>query len=462
MRESLRYSVSMPVELPASIAFMLDEFCDTQLALGDVQKRFSDRLFVRDYFDQCGAAITTYKYADNLKVRPDKFDICAGSGLDPLSSFGKCPELGCVVAYAHQFARTACLYADRVAITDPFSFTVSANPGDIFFALNVLKVLRPLIETGIIVFSPAAYVSCPHCAQAMEAAEKQVAAQLWREFARSAIDVFRFKDGRRWRLSFGSPLFTNGVADIRFTVPATKEAIAGTKPHMLLSGKSAMKLARQYRGTLEEHFAKCANNVVFDSITGRRCNTTVVTSTRQEAAGYRLLDRHGVGAMLPDWSQMRTVQLPALQQLTAIEAMQVREEAEKALPAFRAKLQRDLVSLKDLSDDAEEKRALEVAAELRLAARELQGQFASLRLQSVGRRENLLAGLAIGFEIVALTSKDPATVLAAGGTFAALMIAAHQGRSAREEKHELLVHQPAYVLLTAERVHQAEHQSGAR
>jgi hypothetical protein len=452
----------MPAELPASITFMLDEFRGTQLVLGDVQKRFSDRLFVRDYFDQCGAAIRTYKYADHLKVRPGKFDICAGSGLDPLSPFGKCSELGCVVAYAHQFARTACLYADRVAIPDPFSFTIESTHGEILWALNVLKVLRPLIEAGIVVFSPAAYVSCHHCAQAVESAENQVAAQLWQEFARSAVDVFRFKDGRRWRLSVGSLLLTNGAADVRFAVPATKEAIAGTKPYMLVSGKNAMKLLRQYRGMLKEHFAQCAHKVVFDSITGRRCGTTVVTSTRQEAAGYRLLDRHGVGAMVPEWSMMRTVQLPALQQLTAIEAMQVREEAGRALPAFRAKLQRDLVSLKDLSDEAEEKRALEVAAELRLAARELQGQFASLRLQSVRRRENLLAGLAIGFEIVSLTSRDPATVLAAGGTFAALMIAAHQGRSAREEKHELLVHQPAYVLLTAERVHQAKHQSGAQ
>ena len=85
---------------------------------------------------------------------------------------------------------------------------------------------------------------------------------------------------------------------------------------------------------------------------------------------------------------LRTIPLPALQRLSALQALQVRKEAEKAMPAFRAKLQRDLMSLKNVSDEAEEKRALEVAAELRVAARDLQGQLARLRLPSVRRSEN--------------------------------------------------------------------------
>jgi hypothetical protein len=113
------------------------------------------------------------------------------------------------------------------------------------------------------------------------------------------------------------------------------------------------------------------------------------------------------------------------------------------------------MSLKDFSDEAEEERALEVAAELRLAARDLQGQLASIRLPSVRRREKLFAGLAFALEIVALSSGNPATVLAATGTFAAFMIAAHQSHRDHQEKREVLVHQPAYVLLTAERIHEA-------
>ena len=452
------YSVTVPAELPPSIAFMLDEFRGNQFVLADVRKRLSDRSFVKDFFDQCCAGISTFKYADRLRARPSKFDIYAGSGLNPLSSAGKCQEPQCVINYAHHFARTACLYSDRVVIPDPFSFTyIEATAGEVLWSLNVLKVLKPLLEAGGIVFSPAAYLSCPNCAKVMESEREQVTSRLWQEFTHSSPDVFRYKDGRRWRLSFGSPLFMNSGVEFRFTTPATREAIAATRPDTLLTGKSAMNLVRQYSNVLQEHCAQCAHDVVFDSFNGNRCNTTVVTSTPEEAAAYRLLDGRKVGSTLPDWSMLRTIQLPALQHLTASQALQVREEAQKALPAFRAKVQRELMSLKDVSDEAEEERALEAAAELRIAARELQGQLASLSLPSVRRREKLFGGLALAFEIVALGTTNPSVTIAAVSTFAALMIAAHKSQSDRQEKHEVLVHQPAYVLLTAERIHEASH-----
>src|SRR5580698_3261797 len=224
--ESLLYSVSMPAELPPSIAFMLDEFRGNQLVLADVREKLSDKLFVRDFFDQCLAGISTFEYADRIKPRPSKFDIYAGSSLNPLSPAGKCNEPECVIGYAHHFARTACLYADRVVLPDPFSFTyIEASAGEILWSLGVLKVLRPLLEAGVVVFGPAAYVSCPNCAKVTKSEEKHVASRLWQEFTNSAPDVFRYKDGRRWRLSFGSPLFMNSGIEFRFTTPATKEAI---------------------------------------------------------------------------------------------------------------------------------------------------------------------------------------------------------------------------------------------
>ena len=43
----------MPAELPPSIAFMLDEFRGEKFTLEDVSKSLSDKVFVKDYFDQC-------------------------------------------------------------------------------------------------------------------------------------------------------------------------------------------------------------------------------------------------------------------------------------------------------------------------------------------------------------------------------------------------------------------------
>jgi len=321
----------------------------------------------------------------------------------------------------------------------------------------ILTILRPLLEAGVIVFGPAAVLSCSGCTKAIREAEKQVTAQLWREFKQSTPDVFRFKKGRRWHMSFGSPLLTSAGDELRLTVPATKEAIAASKPDAMVTGKNAVDLVRHYQKFLRKHFAQCARGVVFSTQMGGSCNSTVAANTREEAAGYRLLDRRKVGFKQPDWTLLRTVPLPALERLNALQALQARKEAEKAMPAFRAMLQRDLMSLKNVSDEAEEKRALEVAAELRVAARDLQGQLASLRLPSVRRSEKLFAGLAVALEIVALSTGNPSAMLAVAGAFAALMLAAHKSERDRQEKQEILVHQPAYVLLTAERIHAGGH-----
>lgn len=443
----------MVAELPPAIEFMLSEFPGKELSLAEVHKRLSDRSFARDYFDQCLAGIGTFKYADRLGARTGKFDIYAGRSLNPLSPDGKCGELDCRIAYTHQFARTACLYADRVVIPDPFSFTVDVTDEDIFLCLVVLKILKPLLDAGIIVFGPAAYASCANCMKAVRAAEKHVSSQLWHQFTQTQPDAFRYKDGRRWRVSFGSPLFASVGDEFRITFPATREAIAASKPGVELTGKRAMNLVRKYRKDLQKHCARCAHSVVFSTRMGGFCHSTVATNSREEAVGYRLLDRRKIGGALPGWSMLRTVPLPALQRLNALQAMHVREQAEKAMPAFRAMLQRDLMSLNDVSDEAEEERALEVAADLRVAARELQAQLASVRLRSVRRSEKLFAGLAVALEIVALSSGNPAAMGAISGAFAALMLAAHNSQSGRQEKEELLVHQLAYVLLTAERIH---------
>ncbi len=48
-------------------------------------------------------------------------------------------------------------------------------------------------------------------------------------------------------------------------------------------------------------------------------------------------------------------------------------------------------------------------------------------------------------------------MLAVSGAFAGIMLAAHKSELDRQEKQEILVHQPAYVLLTAERIHAGRH-----
>ena len=112
----------MTTELPPAIALVLDEFRSKTLDLAKVRKKLNDDGFLRDLGDQCLEGIRSFRYADRLEPRLDKFDLYAGGGLNPLSPHGKCVAPACRIAYAHHFARSACFYADRVVIPDPFSF----------------------------------------------------------------------------------------------------------------------------------------------------------------------------------------------------------------------------------------------------------------------------------------------------------------------------------------------------
>jgi hypothetical protein len=448
----------MTAELPPAVALMLNEFQGKRLEPETVRRTLNDEAFLDDFNDQSLAGIRTFTYADRLAPRLDKFDIYAGGGLNPLSPYGKCQQPACRVAYAHQFARTACLYADRVVIPDPFSFGPPDTEDDVYLTVVILHVLKPLIDEGIVVFGPSAYGTCSLCMKAIGKVRRQLTTQLWREFQKLSPDVFRFKHEHHWKLSFGSPLFQGDDEPYRMTFRATKADIAATKSDVVLKGARAKELIRSHAKGLKNYFAHCAHSASFSARVGSFCHTTVATNTREDATAYRLLEGRSAHTAEASWARLRSVPLPALRRLSASQALAVRYEAEKALPAFRAKVQHDLMSLKKLSDEQEEQRAIEVAGELREAARDLQGQLASVNLRSIKGSEKLFASLAVALEVVALSTMNPASVLAVSGTLGALLLAAHKSQSTRAEKHELLVHQPAYVLLSAERVHADGHE----
>jgi hypothetical protein len=188
-------------------------------------------------------------------------------------------------------------------VPDPFSFGFyDDEPKDVFLAIAVLKTLKPLLDAGIVVFGPAAYGSCKQCMSATQTACRQVASQLWRAFNTKTLSVFRFRYGRHWRLSFGSPLFASDGEELRMTVPATKAAIAATKPNVKLTGAKAQALLRLYSKTLRADFNSTANSLVFSARVGGFCKATVATNTRIDTAGFRLLDGRNLRSIGPNWS----------------------------------------------------------------------------------------------------------------------------------------------------------------
>jgi hypothetical protein len=237
-----------------------------------------------------------------------------------------------------------------------------------------------------------------------------------------------------------------------------RRLLAGLKPNEPVSGREAAQRVRNYRTDLRDYIRNYAANLVFEARMGSFCHATVATNTLLGAAGFRFLDSRAFDAAKnTEWASMRSVRLPEFQRLSVAEVLAVRERAHKALPAFRARIQQELFSLSDMSDEGEDARARKVANELQQEARELQGQLSSISLPATRRREKLFASLGVLPEIVALSTGRPEAMVAAGGTFAALLLAAHTSQKNREAKHEVITHPPAYVLLTAERVPAMRH-----
>jgi hypothetical protein len=150
--------------------------------------------------------------------------------------------------------------------------------------------------------------------------------------------------------------------------------------------------------------------------------------------------------------------LLTLQDLWPYQVLELRERAKHALPAFRARLRKDLLSGRYISNDADEaQRARAVAEDLASEARAVEAELAGIHVRSVKRRERLLTTLGTLLQLVAFGTKRPDLVISATGVLGAALFAAHQTASERERHHQRLIRQPAYVVLAAERVHAERH-----
>jgi hypothetical protein len=172
------------------------------------------------------------------------------------------------------------------------------------------------------------------------------------------------------------------------------------------------------------------------------------------AAALRVLDRREMHTpSLDEWEDMRSAPLPWIKSLSPAQIVQLREEAATALPAFRKRLHNSLLSGGDKRDDEKTARAL--AADLRQEALELEQKLRSLNVRGSRRTKNLFTGLGLMLGVYGVGSMTTTGFLSGLAGFAASMVAAH--REGKELHHTLseVQRQPAYVLLTARRIHRA-------
>jgi hypothetical protein len=248
---------------------------------------------------------------------------------------------------------------------------------------------------------------------------------------------------------------------MRMTVPIDAATARALGIGVVRRGKEARSLLQKSKLFFKRGFSSLAGRLTFDAAMSAYANATVATNNELAMLGLRAIDLRPlpVGKTRePDL--LPSVPLPYLGGLSTVEVLEVREKARRALPAFRARLQRDLMSAS--SDRDNEERAVQLAAELRLEVAELEAELASLRLPVARRREGLLSVLSFLLTLVGLGTGNTEAVIAGGATLAGTLASVHQTLSDRERRHAVVKSQPASVLLTAKHMHQqSTHLGGA-
>jgi hypothetical protein len=148
---------------------------------------------------------------------------------------------------------------------------------------------------------------------------------------------------------------------------------------------------------------------------------------------------------LERWEKLRTIRLPWVSNATPEQVVHIRDAAADALPAFRARLQRDLAS-----QDADVKT---LVADLKVEATELDAKLRALNVKKTRRASSLMTGLACSVGLYGFASGMPGVAMAGLGIASAILKDAEKRRSDAEACHAELTSKPAYVLLAAQRLH---------
>lgn len=150
------------------------------------------------------------------------------------------------------------------------------------------------------------------------------------------------------------------------------------------------------------------------------------------------------------WAHSRTVPLPWIAQASPGEMVRLREAAAGALPAFRARIQKELASADPENDQAA---LTKLVGELRAEAAVLEVKLRSVDVEKTRRNSNLLAGLGFSIGLLGFSTGNPAIGMAGLGVFSALVRDSEKRRADAEACHAELTGQPAYVVLAADHFH---------
>lgn len=446
------------MELPPVIGLMTSECPQAQLSFETVRRKLSDQGFVKDVRNQAEYSLAKYPYVD---ARGDSseadFAIFPTGGLSPLSPFGQCQNPRCRLENAVSFARSVGLYADYAVVSDLFTShflkldsVTEHNLMRIYADLVALHALMPMLREGVVRFARPAIRFCEvHLREAEEVTSK-VAEHMWLLLQRDAKVKMDVRRGGKNFITVESSFFGSNEEPLSVLFEVSSDvAKALQRRHKLQKGGGLPRASLAELKPLVYDTVKAETRVTFlDASSAARYGSVVASSSRFENIALRILDK-AWSQQTPheDWERVRSIPLPWVSSLSATEVLQLREQAARALPRFRALMNKELFSLSDAPCNPDEY-SINVATRLRGEVAELE---AELRAAKVTSGHLFRAGLGvsgIGCIVYGIGSRDP-LALSGGAAIMSVLAALHPADRTAQAEHERLLSRPAYVLLAA-------------
>lgn len=364
-------------------------------------------------------------------AEPDsQFRIALVEGLDPLSPHAKCADIACRGNAVVQIARSVGLYADRAlvydSLTDRIFFT---DEWDIKALMSLLKdcailhALRPLLEAGFFELVNPFTAMCSECHSATQDRAKELSDQMYRELKSELSVTVENNELRVDTDLLGTPIVYRG-------------ALSNNDLKSIDGGGLDEVVARKWGPNLSMHIDATLGMLR----TASMAHAVTFSNSRAGMMAAREVDgRRPAYNDVASWEARRSANLPWIGDLTMHQIVQLREEADSALPRFRERMSRLM-----LADDTGNQIG-DIVAELNEEAMQVEQELQALRFPQRTRVQKALAALTIVVYGCAADSVGPG----ATAGLAALLHHLHRSHSQDAQEYEGIISRPGYVLAKA-------------
>ena len=377
-----------------------------------------------------------FEYADDNTFKPSSnFVTTPVSGMNPFSPHGKCSDLICRVKNANRFAQTMGLYSDKINIHDPFTTRLLhddewSDSEIIGFLADtiVMQELMPLIDKGVIQFLNPSCALCTSCYEEFSHRVDNLAGNILEDF-KSGFEVSRLDDG--YYIETGM-LYEPPITSFLPFASASRKNI------------SKKRILDYHKECIADEIREILMGCHSESVQG----SAVFSNSRVALKALRSLEGRAVPNQIEAWELAHSADLPWIKDLSVKQVVQLRDEAENALPQFREQLAINVSSKNATELNDSDSRSAELIRKLRASAEEVTAELHAVNIAGE-RKFNTVAGtlgLTVAIYGFGADFLGPGAAL---GTLLSTLGLIHNASKKDEHDVRKISSKPGYVLVRA-------------